>query len=184
MNLFILDADPRQAARYHSDRHMLTAIQETLNILMSAHVMCDGKTTARTRVGAGVFVKHAAQVNHPVAVWARTTSANYDWLAAFYGQLIVEFSLRYRRMHVGEGMADLMKRKPLNVPLGELTPFAQCMPAQYKRADAVAAYRLYYFMTKKELAQWMAPAVVPLWWRELEAAPRLDLSTAHRQHAP
>jgi hypothetical protein len=49
------------------------------------------------------------------------------------------------------------------LPCGELTPFAQAMPVEYKSDDALIAYRLYYIKAKRHLASWKKRDM-PFWF--------------------
>lgn len=167
MNIFVLDRDPALAARYHNDRHCVKMVLESAQLLATAHVITDGAPTAKMRIGAD-YLPRPTHVNHPCAKWARASSANYDWLQKLFGQLVLEYSLRYEgRVHAYEPLVDLFKRQPLLIPFGEMTPFAQCMPERYHRADPVEAYRLYYYHEKQHIAQWRKPAVTPMWWHKM-----------------
>jgi hypothetical protein len=44
------------------------------------------------------------------------------------------------------------------------TPFAQAMPDEYKREDAVEAYRAYYMGDKADIAEWNWGTEAPDWW--------------------
>jgi hypothetical protein len=53
---------------------------------------------------------------------------------------------------------------PMNITEGELTPFPQAMPNEYKNPnDAVAAYRD-YVIHEKHYAKWDKGVDKPVWW--------------------
>jgi hypothetical protein len=166
MNIFVLDMNPRLAAQYHNNRHVSKMILETAQILSTAHYFLDGARTAEKRVPGLLKPTH---INHPCVAWARTSSGSYDWLHSLWTGLIEEFGLRFARGHVyGEtGIVDALRTRPLNITMCERQPFAQAMPLQYRRADPVRAYRLYYFYEKAHIAQWTGPNGTPLWWDRL-----------------
>lgn len=166
MNIFVLDTNPAIAARFHNDRHVTKMILECAQLMSTAHVYLDGQATAEARVP---IVLRPGFVNHPCTRWVRKCSANYVWAHELMGHLLVEFNMRYGHHHSyrTNGTWDALRIRPLNLPVGWLTPFAQAMPLLYKRSNAVQAYRLYYFNEKQALAQWRAPAEVPAWWHEM-----------------
>lgn len=169
MNIYILDRDPAMAARYHADRHLPTAIQNICALLFAAHVMCDGNQRAQINVGALNFMRlpQASDINHRCALWVRASSQNYRWAAKLFGQLCLEYTLRTSKVHPQEQFVDLLQRWPQLIPVGELTPFQQCMPEEYRRydGDAVGAYRDYMCSSvKRGTMQWAAPAAVPHWY--------------------
>jgi hypothetical protein len=55
-----------------------------------------------------------------------------------------------------------MYNMELDLPEGELTPFAQAMPDEFKHEDAVQAYRAYYH--SKTFAKWEKGTPAPDWW--------------------
>lgn len=167
MNIFVLDADPLVAAKYHNDRHVVKMILESAQLLSTAHHMLDGQGAKRVR---GIL--RPSHQNHPCALWARANSGAYQWLHGLMGGLLSEYMARYGRQHVYgyPPKASLYTRlavEPYDLPKGPAPPFAQAMPLKYRRPDPVAAYRLYYFYEKSHLACWREPASVPDWWDAL-----------------
>jgi hypothetical protein len=167
MNIFVLDADPLVAAKYHNDRHVVKMILESAQLLSTAHHVLDGQAARRVR---GIL--RPSHQSHPCARWARSNSGSYQWLHGLMGGLLSEYMARYGRQHVYgyPPKASLYTRlavEPYGLPKGPLPPFAQAMPLKYRRPDPVQAYRLYYFYEKSHLACWRAPSSVPPWWDEL-----------------
>jgi hypothetical protein len=144
MNIFILDQDIRLCAQAHYDKHVVKMILESAQLL----------STAQHQLGStseGLYKQ--SHVNHPCAVWARQSYQNYNWLYELFIELILEYIYRYDRQH-----ACLRLVKPLAIqddtfrfPQEGLTPFAQCVPEQYRQEDPVAAYRQYYTIDKRGL---------------------------------
>lgn len=168
MNIFVLSEDPRECARFHNDRHVVKMILETCQLMSTAHVFLDGERTAKARVP---LILRPTHVNHPVAIWVRQTAENYNWAGELLRNLCLEYNQRYGKVHsyVTNGLvARLMLHRPMNMQHGQRTPFAQCMPAQYRRASAVEAYRLYYFHEKWHMDSWRAPARTPQWWLDMK----------------
>jgi len=175
MNIFVLDIDPRTAARYHNDRHCVKMILETAQLLCTAHVILDGEQYARKQLRN--LVLRPTHVNHPCAKWVREACLNYKWLHELGLCLIGEYRARYQKEHAYVELMDALSKMPLNLEhLAMRTPFPQCMPDAYKRGssaeEAVEAYRDYYCYEKQHIATWKAPATVPTWWLTRAAAYR------------
>ena len=153
MNLFILDKDPIIAASYYIDKHMKI-------ILEAAQMFCT--TSWHFDIPAPYKKSH---YNHPVNIWLRKSKSNYEWAYHHAKAIAKQYTLRYHKTHKSEAVIDWCYNfggKPIN-DLG-LTPFAQAMPEQYQREDAVEAYRLYYKNDKANIANWKLPSKQPYWW--------------------
>jgi hypothetical protein len=155
MNIFVLDPNPKLAAEYHCDKHVVKMILETAQLLSTAHHTLDGDNAP-----AGIYKRTHA--NHPCATWARETTTNYAWLLNLGFALLNEYTKRYGKEHKTSGVLKELRTQPRNITIAPMTPFAQAMPPQYKHKDAVRAYRTYYFIDKAPIATWKHGA--PTWW--------------------
>lgn len=169
MNLFVLDHDPKRAAQFHNDRHVSKQLLETAQMLSMAHTFLDGVATARARVP---IIQRPTHVMHPNCVWVRSSTGNYEWAHALLCALAAEWTLRFHTEHqyarVG-GVVEQLAKKPMNLPVGSMTAFPQCMPSQFKRSSAVDAYRVFYHGEKQHLAQWTVPRSTPEWWTRMDS---------------
>jgi len=102
--------------------------------------------------------------NHPCTLWSAKTDANFNWLNDLGLALCTEYTKRYYKIHKCEEILLSFKERDFYIPSGDLTPFVQCMPDQYKSDDTVSAYRNYYLGDKKSFAQWKN-SEVPFWWK-------------------
>ena len=155
MNIFVLDRDPRQAARYLCDKHVVKMILESAQLLSTAHRIVDSPLSDR------VYKK--THQNHPCAIWARESSENYTWLWNHLDEMCLEYTNRYSKVHkvVWSGLLETLSFCP--TVCGSLTPFAQAMPDEFRRAsDPVGAYRSYYLVKKHDIARWRKNP--PEWW--------------------
>ena len=62
-------------------------------------------------------------------------------------------------------MIEKLKHPPECVPDGDRTPFAQAMPDECKREDAVEAYKEYYRKHKRHIAAWKNRDI-PEWMKD------------------
>jgi hypothetical protein len=107
--------------------------------------------------------------NHPSAIWARTKSANYEWLQEHMEALMAEYTHRYGKHHATERLVHSLWEFPKNISHGdgEFTDPPQCMPDYCKGDDAVSAYQNYYILEKSDFATWKRRDK-PEWFYERE----------------
>lgn len=143
MNIFVLDYDLEQNAKYHVNSHVSKMILESVQVLCTAYY-----ATGRDELAP--YKK--THFNHPISVWSRQSLNNWLWLRDYALALYDEFDYRYNNKHKsGELLFDL----PLpDLPVRGLTTMPQCMPNEYKCDDVVQAYRRYYNEDKKHLFSW------------------------------
>ena len=159
MNLFVLDLDPRQAARDHCDRHVPKMILETAQMLSTAH-HAHGSTVQ------GLY--RPAYANHPCTRWVRENSENYTWAWSLLDELLWEFQLRRGKLHATQRLLGPLATLPSlsdEFLFSERTPFALAMPDEFKSDDPVESYRNYYRKAKAHFASWTWPhAQQPIWF--------------------
>ena len=138
MNIFYLSSCPEKAAQYQYNKHVVKMILESAQLLCTAHNLLDGSD-------ADVPYK-STHKNHPSAVWARQSSANYSWLYFHMLALGDEYTKRYGRQHLTiTKCKKVLGRTPGGIFNTGFTQPPQCMPDEYKvEGDSVAAYWNYY----------------------------------------
>jgi len=144
MNIYVLDKDPRLAAKYHTNKHVIKMILESVQ-MMSTTVRLVNNIETKYR---------STHLNHPCTIWTRTTITNYFWLMKLVHYLNEEYKYRFdhKENHKSYNvMLDLPYPNILNVGL---TEFAQAMPNQYRSSNVVDSYRLYYLKEKQHLFEW------------------------------
>lgn len=160
MNIFYLDKNPRKAAEYHCDKHVVKMILESAQLLSTAHHVLSNEDYCE-----GLYKK--THTNHPCAIWVRESKANYEWLYQLYLGLLEEYTLRYGKTHKSGSLADQLELCPDDIDCS--LPFTDpplCMPEHVQIAgDPVGSYRLYYKTHKAYMATWgFGPE--PVWWKE------------------
>jgi hypothetical protein len=175
MNRFILDKDPRTAAEYHCDKHVVKMILEESQMLSTAHRIIDGvETVGKSKTGRNVKrwilndnrndkIYQATHVNHPCTQWSMQTNNNYTWSVLLLRYLLDEYKYRYKKEHKCEELYPVLCRLPKNINTGPLTLFPQAMPDDCKRDNPVDGYRTYYIEHKKRFAKWTGREV-PDWF--------------------
>jgi hypothetical protein len=154
MNIFALSKNPVRAARWQCDKHvckMPTEAAQMLCVCFKENVKTPYKSTHR---------------NHPCSVWARTSSANFDWLVRHGLALCREFTRRYGKEHAAEKVIRWCSkhRDKIKFSTTKQTPFVQTMPDVYKHRSSVKAYRHFYSGDKWLFATWKEPSRPPPWW--------------------
>lgn len=163
MNIFILDQDPQRAARQMCDKHIPKMCVESLQMMGSALRRHGANDDQMPLSEAGKPIKGGYK-NHPATRWAGDSRVNFLWLAEHGLELCAEYTLRYGKVHKCQHKIEHMTNMCGMVPVGSLTPFAQCMPDEYRHTSAVQAYRTYYNNDKAYFAKWDKGREAPSWW--------------------
>ena len=148
MNIFLLDFNPRVAAEYHCDKHVVKMILETAQLLYTAHWMLNPEL-----LPPDSYKK--THVNHPCAIWIRESLANYIWATHLGIELCKEYTFRYGKTHKTQYMLEwLVSNHPVGLVDIGITEIRQAMPDECKRANPVDGYRTYYLEKKKHLLKY------------------------------
>ena len=168
MNLFILSANPVEAARAHVDRHVVKMILEACQMLYTAHwtavypELCVKKkkglalpasmATAPKKIGTEICGYIPAHINHPCTKWVRASLENYQFACALAIAIGEEYQFRYGKVHGCMEHAIWLAAHPPALAATGLTAFAIAMDDKYKISDdAIECYRHYYVEGKKHL---------------------------------
>lgn len=181
MNIFALHPNPRKAARWHVDQHVVKMLLETCQLLYTAHwvlfypellqhksVMKLSQAQKELEVPEYMWLAPEAyrpcHTHHPCAVWTRSTSENYMWLATLGLELAREYRFRFKKTHsCEEHMEWLADNLPLSIAMGPRRPFAMAMDVEYKVSkNPIVSYRNYYRKGKQSLIRYTGRHV-PHW---------------------
>ena len=153
MNIFVLNNDPKIAARQLCDKHVVKMILESAQMLCSAF-----------ENGEAPYKR--SYYNHPCTKWVRESQVNYEWLLTHAYEMCDEYHNRYGKIHKSLDAIDWCDNNSYKLGLDQelgLTPFVQAMPDKYKNDDAVQAYRAYYNGEKSYFAKW-SNQLIPDWF--------------------
>ena len=133
MNIFIVDADPKQAAIALADRHVVKMPLEAGQML-STVLRGRGLSTV-----GGVDLYRATHGHHPCTLWAGTPQG-FAWLVAHGLALCAEYTHRYGKQHASLQLIEAV------AGLGDGSPSIQgaalCVPEEHRvEGDPVASYR-------------------------------------------
>lgn len=173
MNIFVLSLNPREAARWHVDKHVVKMILESCQLLYNAH-WAWGRPEILGYIGYSVIGLSYLQksldipesmitapeggyrpvhIHHPCSVWTRRTIGNYLWLCRLSIELLIEFNWRYPgKIHKCEKHIQwLFTNPPPGIRNFGISPFAIAMDPIYKISlDPVDCYRNFYKTSKKK----------------------------------
>ena len=143
MNIFVVNEDPRKAAKELCDKHVVKMILESAQMLCSAFP--DGDAPYKQ-----------AYVNHPCTKWAKKTKQNYQWLMEHAAGLCKEYRIRYGKQHKSWEAICWCSHNydKLKLPDTGRTEFVQAMPDEYKNPCVTTAYQNYYNGEKSYFAKW------------------------------
>ena len=164
MNIFVTDQCPVISATNLCDKHINKMLTEAYQMLGSAlrRWGAEDEDMPLTKSGTPLI---GGYPNHPCTIWAGETSANFKWLCDHASAMAREYTKRYSKVHHCEDAIKTMFDMLWFIPQGELTLFAQAMPAQYRiDNDAVRAYRRYYIYEKSRFALWERGTSPPQWY--------------------
>ena len=182
MNIFILDNDPKEAAKMHCNKHVSKMIVESGQMLSTVHRILDGALQKKPSKSGKSMVKYwehpnsslesvlykAVHVNHPCTIWSRESIANYTWHYDLFVALSEEFTHRYGKIHATwTKLKDALKNPPKNIPSIGLTPFKLAMGAQpqcINNDDPIGSYRKFYMTKQNRFKMTWTKREVPYWF--------------------
>jgi hypothetical protein len=168
MNIFYIDADPIQAAQWMVNKHVVKMILESAQLLSTAHRVLDGMETIGTSPSGRSkkiwelfdarepILYQATHINHPSAIWCRSSIQNYDWLVEHMFALMGEYTYRYGKTHKCQGeLSYMLQSPPKKLEAYDWTPMPSCMDEKYIISDdPITNYRNYYVLGKTNLHKW------------------------------
>lgn len=178
MNIFWLSLCLVESARMLCDQHVTKMCTEAAQLAYTAlRLRYEEKIQAGecSQVHAEAFFSKAPLVvsksgesrrgfksthaHHPLAVWARQSSANLRTTVEVCDAICDEYSHRFGKVHATKEHARWLLGQVPEIPEGaEMSPPPLCMPEEYQCGDLVTSYRLYYVAEKLKFARyWYRP---------------------------
>jgi hypothetical protein len=145
MNIFLLHFNPKTAAEYHCDKHVVKMILETAQLLYTCHWVLNPE-------GLQENAYKKCHVNHPCGIWVRESLSNYKWLCELGKYLCEEYTFRYGKIHKTQLHLEwLMQNPPGSLTDVGITEIRLAMPDEYKQPNPVESYRSYYRENKLKI---------------------------------
>lgn len=168
MNIFYIDRDPIVAAQSLVDKHVVKMILESVQLLSTAHRIIDGEMyQGKSKTGRNAkrwrlfdsreqILYLATHVNHPSAVWCRSSVENYNWLVEHLYAMMDEYTHRYGKVHKCHGeLAYMLQSPPFKLKEWDWTDPPPAMDAKYIVSnDSLTNYRNYYRIDKERMHKW------------------------------
>jgi len=173
MNIFVLDYDIKKCAEYHCATHTSKMVSEYAQILSTVITETTGHIvrSSNLELYKKLYPKSMNDTikpthsNHPCVLWAKKSMDNFKWLMslldALHDEWIYKFNHDKNDIH-GTYYKFLDGYIEPDLPSIGLTEFALAMPEEYRKEDAVEAYREYYIKDKQHLHNWKNREV-PYW---------------------
>lgn len=180
MNIFFTNPDPILCAADHNAIHCRKMIIEYAQLLCTAHRILDGvavlgvsktgrKQTLYEHANSNLY--KATHVNHPSAVWVRTSADHYLWLFRVYQELCAIYTQATGKVHKTSQLIPHLQSPPTNIPnLGWQDPYVAINLDLYPDvkplvcgANVLGAYRLYIQLKLKE---WVERGTKVSWYTQ------------------
>lgn len=145
MNIFFLSKDPKKAAVYQYNKHVVKMILETAQMLCTAHLVL-GEENGYD----GSYVPYKmAHRNHPSTKWIRSNILHYRWAYKHMLELGEEYTKRYGKTHLTiTKCKDVLMNPPKGIKEIPWSDPPQCMPEEYKASSSLIGYWNYYIGEK------------------------------------
>jgi hypothetical protein len=164
--MFYLDVNPKVCATYHYDVHVRKMILESAQLLSTCHRFLDGrevikldkanrrrKTYVLNNELEDILYK-STHVNHPVSIWLRKSTGNYDYLYQLYLALCEEYKFRFGKSHKSENLKEHLQNYPMNLVKSKFTEPAITTDETAQCKTALLSYQKYYATSKLHLLEY------------------------------
>lgn len=167
MNIFALHPNPEIAAKMLCNRHAVKMPTESAGMLSFAFP--EGSTPIKNERSNRHYL-------HPASKWTRSSRENFNWLLEHFKYQLLEYKTRYKREHKYQYLYDWFASNAVELKFENsgLEPFNRCFSdkadivnSKYTgktMKDSIMAYRLFYYLDKKDFAKWPSLDHVPVWW--------------------
>ena len=156
MNIFAIDSNPRVAAQWHLDKHIIKMPLE------HAQCLCTISYHLHDHIYPWLGYK-ATWNNSPLIKWICASVHNWIWLRELAVELEGEFHARYDHTRPHKAVDVIRTLSAPDIPHIPMTPFYQAMPPFLRHADSVHGYRNCYALGKFHLWGWKWQNRRPPW---------------------
>lgn len=165
MNIFVLDTDPKAAAKMHCDIHCSKMILESAQMLSTAAHIASGKLRVfekpngkKGHCASGalscIYRPDIRHLHHKCTEWVYESRDNFDWTVELATALHAEKLYRTGRGHASIDIVRKCIQYRKGLPSSGLTPFALAMPDELQSRSATRSYRRYYIEGKAHLLEY------------------------------
>lgn len=169
MQIFFLSRNPRKAAQFLCDKHVVKMPTETAQILATVLWIYNPMHAWYFHNMYGLY-KPFYNRKHPTIMWVGASVANYMWAIDLLEELCKEYTFRYKKTHYCERFVHLHRNvfgiphllKTEWVPMTE--EYQAIQDKTMKDSNPIIAYMTYYFLEKRSFAKWNKTRPAPGWW--------------------
>jgi len=154
MNIFAAWPSAKKSAEFLDDKRVVKMVLETCQLLCTS-----------INLSGGVSPYKSTHKNHPCAVWARESKANYQWLLDHFFHLLNEYRARYGRTHKCEQYYDLLWDGIKHIPDAPATDHPNC--TIFNECENVHLAYILYMQHK-----WLNDKRKPTWYK-LDSNPKM-----------
>lgn len=153
MNRFLIERNPQSIAESLCDQHIVKMPLEEAQMLCTALWHHNSEFAFENNLYKPVHQKH------PCTLWCMETRANFKFAFMLYWCMLLEYKVRYRRMHGARKPFHAIMRGMNHIPKGKITKHPQCFGQQYESIKTdedypINAYRDFYKLDKLSFARW------------------------------
>ena len=100
MNIFFLDIDIKQNAKYYFNKHCIKIILEIIQMLYTSHWISnnDDKWYENHVKILNLQPYKKSHYNHPMSIWIRSSKNNYMYACNLAAELCQEYTRRYNKI--------------------------------------------------------------------------------------
>ena len=159
MNIFFLDKDPKIAAKWHCDKHVVKMCIEYAQLLSFALHLTNSSTNEYT------YKLSKKHINHPCTAWPTESLSHWKWLWLLGHHLGNEYTRRYKKIHKSTRILRNLPVPNNILDLGWLRDPPQAIKDCPHMEDTVEAYKNYYKIDKIKFAKWNYSETPPWWYK-------------------
>lgn len=166
VQIFVVETQPGDAARALCDKHVISQIGETAELLAIAHVL-NGEGVPPM----AVLRPRTRHLHHPCAKWVGATLGNYRWTHQLAKALLREYTHRYGRYHVYESDIVRMTHAPFKLRADKAPKVGHVavMPDEFVDPTSVLkSYRNYYHHKAEKMKMRWTNRLSPRWFTAVE----------------
>ena len=168
MNIFVTSKCPVECAVALADTHVVKMGTECLQMAVAALYRQEIPLPLLPLNKSGKTYGNS-HPRHPCTLWAGDTRGNYLWLIEHGIAICEEYTYRYGKRHGVHDNLYILRDLAHWIPEGEMTPFAVCMPDEYKVDCPHESYRNFYIIGKQSAyngrgLEWAKNRSPPNWY--------------------
>jgi hypothetical protein len=161
MNRFIIEFNVDGIAKSLCDQHIVKMPLE------EAQMLCTTLWHHAPEYAEEHDLYKPVHQKHPCTLWAMQTRSNFQWAFNLYDAMLLEYTLRYGKVHGASKHRFALGNALKFIPDGWWTPHPQCFSGlDHLKTDEqypIKAYREFYKADKLKFARYTKGRSMPEW---------------------